>query len=829
MGVLVMRAGPGFAALAVIVLLDASGMSRAAEYVVDGFALGQPIAADDANYASYDCRPSADYDGAIRCTRVQQRKGQAGDLRISSTLIHADGGPTWFESVHAAPVKLSRAALEKEIGDLTRVIGAAPTLVDWRPGYTPDLTAVIAVWGEVELEQAYYPAPPDIGREGGFIDLIGDPATSLENYLPVYQVKGGAGYVYAANFNASGIGDRYYVAVNAAALAPAHYRTTLRALLARDAALGADDYSLWPDVAMATRTLSLATSSAAANQQFDRVVGEFPASKLRSHVWAMLPTGAIERLRQGSFWIDYDIYGPDTRHPVVRKDLQDLIASEPDDRFIEFAHLLLGDLQGGLRARPDSTITGVFHYALGIESFRALLHDALVSLRDRPPAALNEEDLAQLDRLTTGDPDFPDEKFSISGALSFATHYPGLAPGELSKGLPDFAARAEAVKAHFAAVTDAMSVVDDTAFIGAWLDLETGDLQGALAFAAKGLAIGRAHADIAGTGRNQDWLDYEGAIHAKAKQIVAQLPRADLVRTLQADEILSRESFLWYSTARDAYRAFDYDYVIELAEAGLGSLGVPSEQLPATTDPNRIRAAIERIDPLLIDLDIVELPYLLEASREFLSYEAELARAADAADPTVLATQARQLISKYSMLISRPEASEPDADVSARHQDLRQALHLIDITQERTAHNPAYAQLREWLAFRKVRVLTSYDPERVRSAVAQLAAESPASQYLDDALAEQVFVEGMLRRDIEAAWSALDELVRQAPEGSNAIDNGFSWMAISLRCEGLDADAEDINLEILWRFPASRHAQYAWLRAADPDRSNRGCDGGYLD
>jgi hypothetical protein len=269
--------------------------------------------------------------------------------------------------------------------------------------------------------------------------------------------------------------------------------------------------------------------------------------------------------------------------------------------------------------------------------------------------------------------------------------------------------------------------------------------------------------------------------------------------------------------------------VIELAEAGLGSLGVPSEQLPATTDPNRIRAAIERIDPLLIDLDIVELPYLLEASREFLSYEAELARAADAADPTVLATQARQLISKYSMLISRPEASEPDADVSARHQDLRQALHLIDITQERTAHNPAYAQLREWLAFRKVRVLTSYDPERVRSAVAQLAAESPASQYLDDALAEQVFVEGMLRRDIEAAWSALDELVRQAPEGSNAIDNGFSWMAISLRCEGLDADAEDINLEILWRFPASRHAQYAWLRAADPDRSNRGCDGGYLD
>ena len=825
-----MRAGPWFAALAAAAILHTSGASRAAEYVVDGFELGQPIAPGDANYASYDCRPSADYDGAIICTRDEYKKGQAGKLLVSSTLIHAENGATWLESVHAAPVKLNRRALEKEIDDLTRVIGEAPSTVDWEPGYTPNLTAVVATWGEVELDEIYTPAPDDIGRAGGYVDLIGDPATSLNKFLPVYQVKGSAGYVYAASFNSSGIGDRYYVAVNAQGLAPAHYRTSLRALLRKDQTLRADDYSVWPDVAMATRMLTLATSSTVANQQFDAVAGEFPASKLRSHVWAILPSGAIRRLQQGSYWIDYDIYGPSTQYPAIRKDLQDLIANEPNDNFVEFAHLLLGDFQGGLRAKPKSIITGVFHYALGIESFRSLLHDALASLRDRPPADMTEEDLGDLKYMTIDHPDDPDWEFSLDGALSFATRYPGIAAGGLSKAVPDFAKRADEVRNHFAEVADTMTVADDADFMASWLDLETGDLQGALGFASRGLGIGQAHPDIDGTGGNADWLDYESAIRAQARRIVDRLPHEDVVRTLLADKVLSKEGFLWYGTAREAYRAFDYKYTIELAEAGLGSLGLPSEQLPATTNPNKIRAAIERIDPRLVDdLNIVELPYLLEASREMASYEDDLAIAADAVDTTAFSTRAHKLISKYSMLISRPDASDQGGDAPPRHQDLRQALHLIDTTLEQTANNPAYAPLREWLDFRKVRVLTVYDPDLVRNAVTQLATEFPTSQYLDDALAEQVFVEGMLMSDMDAAREALDDLVRRAPEGSNAIDNGYSWMEISLRCEGLDAEADEINGDIVRLFPFSRHAQYALGRAAHPNRVNRGCDGGYLD
>ena len=309
------------ALLAVATTLHTVGSSWAAEYVVDGFELGQSIDPDDPNYASYECRTSTDYDGAIACTKEQFKKGQAGKLRVRSALVHAKDGPTWLETVHAAPVKLSRKALEKEIKDLTAVIGEAPHSVDWEPGYVPALTAVVVTWGAVELEEVYFPVPDDIGRAGAYIDLIGDPAASLQKFLPVYRVKGGPGYIYAANFSSSGVGDRYYWAVNANDLAPSYYRAYVRGLLAKDQTLAVDDYGLWPSVAMATRTLSLATSSSFANEQFDTVASEFPSSKLRSRVWASLPSGAIDRLKQGSYWIDYDVYGPNTQYPGIRKEL----------------------------------------------------------------------------------------------------------------------------------------------------------------------------------------------------------------------------------------------------------------------------------------------------------------------------------------------------------------------------------------------------------------------------------------------------------------------------------------------------------------------------
>ncbi len=72
-------------------------------------------------------------------------------------------------------------------------------------------------------------------------------------------------------------------------------------------------------------------------------------------------------------------------------------------------------------------------------------------------------------------------------------------------------------------------------------------------------------------------------------------------------------------------------------------------------------------------------------------------------------------------------------------------------------------------------------------------------------------------------------LVRRSPGGCNAIDNGFSWLQIICRCEGLNSEAAAINSDIILLFPLSRHAQYALGRATDPGRGNRGCDGGYLD
>jgi TolA-binding protein len=71
--------------------------------------------------------------------------------------------------------------------------------------------------------------------------------------------------------------------------------------------------------------------------------------------------------------------------------------------------------------------------------------------------------------------------------------------------------------------------------------------------------------------------------------------------------------------------------------------------------------------------------------------------------------------------------------------------------------------------------------------------------------------------DVDAAQRTFQVLLQKYPNG-NAIDNAYSWMEIIYRCAGRKQDAQTMNVEIVRRFPLTRHAKYARDRIAKPDR-----------
>jgi outer membrane protein assembly factor BamD (BamD/ComL family) len=145
---------------------------------------------------------------------------------------------------------------------------------------------------------------------------------------------------------------------------------------------------------------------------------------------------------------------------------------------------------------------------------------------------------------------------------------------------------------------------------------------------------------------------------------------------------------------------------------------------------------------------------------------------------------------------------------------------------EKIPQDANYTKLREWLHFRYVRILTLLSPESIPAAIAEMRQEFPNSELINDAMAEQVYADGVVMENIGAAENAFKELLRQYPNG-NAVDNAYSWLAISERCVGNEQKAEQLNMEIVRQFPLTRHAAYARYRLANPGRDSRvGCDAG---
>ncbi|WP_342726366.1 hypothetical protein AAFG07_05580 [Bradyrhizobium sp. B097] len=784
--------------IAILLTVCVQGGEAAPDFLVDGWTLGTSVSASDSRLKSFTCNSSPDFARLTSCNRTQTRN-RGYNYTADSILLFGEDRNLLLVAIKVAPVLLTKKEILREIDELSRERGGAPDAADW----TSDGQSVIAKWGDLKFEELT-PASLEYGalaegreiHSGVLVDPLGDAQASANKGLPVYRTGGGKGYVYTASFDKKGQGHRQYIAINGAEISQRLLEAAVSSALDKDRRLSGNDYSLWPEVALAFRRFARDTSVETAIAGVDTVFDRYPSKKYRTRVWPMLPSGAIGHLADHMHYA-LDIYGPKTDFPNIRKSIEDFLAKNPSDRFVEFPYYVIGDLDEALKkSSDDSPIRAVLHYAIGLREMGNVLHDVYGTLK-KEKADVDEPD-AVVER--------------VSDLIRDTDHVKGRYLVDL---LPDYSARVGRIYPHFeAVVADPKTAhADDAAFMLGWLKINEGKLDQALPYLSKAMIVG-----------NGDYKD-PGARRAVLRA-VSGLPTTEMRSIVDKDANFPKQPILAYVAARSAYREFNYPLAITLANRYLKLMGITPESLPSTTSPERIDAALKKFDAEeRDDPNLVELPYLLQASREFIDF-INFTTTIQGKQPAEVIQRTRTIVIKYSTIIDDENPKRKNLKkyglLAFTHRDLRQAIHMADIALSSTPKAPSYNKLREWLYYRKARLSASFAPDSVAATVNSMQAEFPNSTLLDDALAEQLYAEGLRKKDLAAARATFKRLLEVSPNG-NAVDNAYSIMAQTLACAGKGEEAKKMDQEIVRRFTLTRHADDARGRLAG-DYSVRTCD-----
>jgi hypothetical protein len=194
-------------------------------YAVSGVVLGATVQVNSPAFKDYKCTPSDQFNGFTWCQKTQQDKERRGKFSSTYSILHSRGGVAVYVDRYLEPAFFGSREADDDIRQYSRSIGETPriTKMPQRDGFP---NGILASWGKVELE------PPDhdgiktlaVGRQATtpeyLVDFIGDFARSATNGLPIYRIRGGAGFLWVASFDQRGRGTLRLTAVDASALPP---------------------------------------------------------------------------------------------------------------------------------------------------------------------------------------------------------------------------------------------------------------------------------------------------------------------------------------------------------------------------------------------------------------------------------------------------------------------------------------------------------------------------------------------------------------------------------------------------------------------------------
>ena len=190
-------------------------------YSVTGVTVGTRVNFDSEAYQEYRCGPSEVFDGLTFCVTKTDDSDQRGPFVAYDGLLHSRDGTVVYVSRYQDPAYWRDGEVQDDI-EYTRQLGEQPTILKM-PTREAIPNGVIATWGKVVLEPVdgktkNILAAGQNPKIGALVDFIGDFERSTKNNLPVYRVSGGAGFIWAASWDANGRGTLRMSAINPSAL-----------------------------------------------------------------------------------------------------------------------------------------------------------------------------------------------------------------------------------------------------------------------------------------------------------------------------------------------------------------------------------------------------------------------------------------------------------------------------------------------------------------------------------------------------------------------------------------------------------------------------------
>ena len=190
-------------------------------YSIDGLTLGSRVQFDSAAYREYQCAPSKQFASFVWCQKKRAEREPRGQFASYYSLLHSTDGIAQYINRYLEPAFFTGNEAAEEIDRLSKKHGALPRVIPL-PQNSKTPYGVMAVWGNVVLERINansanaLAAGRDV-QEGVMIDHVGNYQISAQLGLPIYRLRGGAGYIWAGSWDESGRGTLRFLAIDPSA------------------------------------------------------------------------------------------------------------------------------------------------------------------------------------------------------------------------------------------------------------------------------------------------------------------------------------------------------------------------------------------------------------------------------------------------------------------------------------------------------------------------------------------------------------------------------------------------------------------------------------
>jgi hypothetical protein len=188
------------------------------DFVVDGLAVGAAVYPDSPTYRAYKCKHSDEFPGFTWCANKRPMTGKFGAFDSWMTILHSDTNIAAFILQDVIPAYFPPGNVDREIDRLSQYFGERARVLNG-DSRSDAPHSIIAAWGDVTLTPLDESTMEALRRgetinAGLVIDFLANSRKSAREGLPVFRIGGGAGYIWAAEFDDNGKGRLRITAVN---------------------------------------------------------------------------------------------------------------------------------------------------------------------------------------------------------------------------------------------------------------------------------------------------------------------------------------------------------------------------------------------------------------------------------------------------------------------------------------------------------------------------------------------------------------------------------------------------------------------------------------